>query len=126
MAKILVCTDSLEDQEVLCGELAAARHEVILAADGVDALKAVVEDAPHMVFLAESMPVFNAYEACRMMRDDPDVPDNLPIILLAQDAPDPRDLDSAGFSGYFLARSGAIDLRSLLVDHLGPLANTWF
>jgi CheY-like chemotaxis protein len=126
MARILVCTDDTEEQEVLARELSAEGHEVLRVADGVDALKQAVEASPHLVFLAEALPVFSAYEACRMMRDDPDVPDTLPIVLLAQASPNPKQMEAAGLTDFFIAQRADAELQNLLVRYLGPLSNTRF
>lgn len=123
MACILICSDDGEELEILSREVSAQGHDVLTATDGVDALDYAIGRAPDLVFLDENLPVFDGCEACRLLRDDPDVPEALPIVMLTENVPNPRRLESAGFTEYFLIQWADVELREFLARHLGPLSD---
>lgn len=56
-------------------------HEVVLAADGEAALKALEEARPDLVVLDVMLPTLSGFEVCRRIRADPRFKD-LPVLML--------------------------------------------
>src|SRR5580658_524587 len=85
-AKILVVDDEAairEYEATLLGELG---HEVLAAADGVEALRLAREKQPNLVLLDIMMPELSGIEVCRQLRADPRTRDIRVIVVSAVDA----------------------------------------
>ena len=121
---ILVVDDESSIRESLSGILRDEGYEVSVAVDGVTALKKVEEDPPDLIFLDIMMPVFDGYETCERMRNDPNIPEKLPIIFLTATEEDPRRIEQVGGSDYLTKRHMIAELQDMLVRHLGPKAFT--
>ncbi|MGD2177841.1 MAG: response regulator, partial [Anaerolineae bacterium] len=70
MAKILVIDDDPELLRMI--QFALDRrggHEVVLSADGPDALAKAREDPPDLAIVDVMMPGMNGYEVCRQLRE---------------------------------------------------------
>lgn len=122
MARILIADDDSSAFEVMSVALAADGHEVLYAADGQEAYQKTLEAKPDLVFLDVMMPVFDGFETCRMLRDDPDVPAELPIVFLTSVDTVSKKFEEAGGTDYLPKRHMIQDLQDLLVRHLGPKA----
>ncbi len=118
MAKILIAGEDYASLTVLEAELAAACHEVIVVHDGQLAYEAALEIRPDMVFLEVSMPVFDGYETCQMMRNDPDLPPALPIIFLTSPDANDRRLEKAGATGRLPKKHDTWQVPELLSQYL--------
>ncbi|MCP4645408.1 MAG: response regulator [bacterium] len=123
MARILLADDDASSTEVMAAALAGEGHEVIFAADGLEAYEKALAEDLDMVFLDVMMPVFNGYEACEKIRKDPDIDPNLPIVFLTSADVDKRRLETIGANGHLPKRHMVQELRDVLVKHLGPKAN---
>ena len=118
MATILIAGEDTGCLAILESELSAEGHEVITAGNGQDAYDRTVAAAADAVFLEGNMPVFNGYETCRLLRDDPDVPPALPIIFLTSTDVNERAMETAGPTDRLAKRHQACELRELLSKHL--------
>jgi two-component system response regulator MprA len=88
MARVLVVDDEPAVRRALERALALERHEVVLAADGEEALDALVASPPDAVILDVMMPRLDGLEVCRRMRS---AGDRTPVLMLtARDAIDDR------------------------------------
>lgn len=123
MALILLCETELESATCLLATLAAEGHAVEAFDSGFDVVKRAIETEPDLVMVAEHAPVFDGYETCMRLRQDPTLPPDLPILIVVSERPDPRRLEAARATGALVRGRPADELRSLLVDLLGPLAN---
>jgi two-component system alkaline phosphatase synthesis response regulator PhoP len=73
--KVLLAEDDRHIREGLRDILLAEGYETITAADGREALRLYVSEAPHFVLLDIMMPGANGYDVCREIRArNPDVP----------------------------------------------------
>lgn len=122
MARILVADDDSASYEVLSVTLVAEGHEVFYAANGQEALEMAVKVQPDLIFLDIMMPVFDGYETCEQMRNNPDIPGNLPIIFLTSTDENQRKMKEVGASDYLTKRHMVADLQDMLIKHLGPKA----
>jgi DNA-binding response OmpR family regulator len=78
MARVLVVDDDVTVREVVVSYLRAGGHEVVEAANGADALRAMRTDPADLVVLDLMMPGIDGLEVCRRLRAVGDVP----IIML--------------------------------------------
>jgi two-component system response regulator MprA len=77
--QILVADDELAVRESLRRALTLEGHDVLLAADGREALDAVARDAPDLAVLDVLMPHVDGLEVCRRLRA---TGDRTPILML--------------------------------------------
>jgi PAS domain S-box-containing protein len=68
-ARLVVAEDHLVNQTLFRAILEKLGHRVILAADGREAVEAVLREQPDMVFMDVQMPELNGYEASKAVRD---------------------------------------------------------
>lgn len=79
--KILVAEDSLTQATMMKLGLQRMGYEVILARDGIDAIKKAWQERPDLVVSDVVMPRLNGYQFCRLLRDDQETA-RIPVILL--------------------------------------------
>lgn len=120
MARVLVADDDFASLEVMAAALAAEGHEVICADSGQEAYELTLSEKPALVFLDVMMPASNGYETCRRLRQDPEVPAVLPIILLTALDADRKLMEQVGATDYLSKRHMVRELRALLTKYLGP------
>jgi len=78
MSAVLVVDDDPKIRELLRLYLDRDGHQVVFAADGVEALAAAAERKPDLVLLDVMLPRIDGLEVCRRLREQGDVP----ILLL--------------------------------------------
>ncbi len=67
-----------------------------------------------MLFVEVDLPVFNGIEVAERLRADPDIPRELPIILVSARDIEPHTLDRAGISAVLPKVHTNYDVRELL------------
>lgn len=78
---LLIADDNAGVRRVLERLLARPGRRMIVAEDGLAALKAAREQRPDAIILDVRMPGLSGYEVCRKLRDD-DPTREIPILLL--------------------------------------------
>lgn len=116
MAIIVIASLDGEAVTTLSNELEAEGHKVRWAGDGQEACEMAVGAA--LVFLERELPVFSGFEVAAILRGDPDIPRELPILLLDDDAVDPHVFDHSGFTGQFRKSHSYHEVRELVSVHL--------
>jgi len=124
MAKVLIAGEGGEPLDVLEAELSGQGYDVLVAVTGQEAYELALREKPAAVFLAARMTVFDGLTTCRMIRDDPDVPKDLPVFLATSLDVDPKAIERAGVTEVVSTRHEANELRELLARHLGKAI--WF
>ena len=81
MTRILVAEDERDVAELIRYTLAREGFEVVVATNGVDALREARESRPDLVLLDLMLPQVNGWELCRRLKQDP-VTRALPVIML--------------------------------------------
>jgi two-component system KDP operon response regulator KdpE len=76
--KILIIEDQEEVVQLLRHQLQREGYHVLSACDGVEGLRVLQEQHPHLVLLDLMLPRMNGWETCRRIRECSDVP----IIML--------------------------------------------
>src|SRR3989339_756292 len=78
---ILVVDDSPLILEMISKFLNTNGYEVLTASDGIEAIEKAFRELPDMIVLDVMMPRMNGYQACRLLKSDPETC-NIPIIML--------------------------------------------
>ncbi len=118
MATVLIATPDAALYTIFAAEISAEGHDILWALDGNEACARTLSEQPQVVFLDRSLPIFNGFEVCRQLRNDPQCPPSLPIILLSDDAIDSRQLAKVGATGCFPKTHLGADARDLIVKLL--------
>ncbi len=79
--KILIAEDSPTQATLMKHGLQRIGYEVILARDGIEAIKKAWQEAPDLVVSDVVMPRLNGYQVCRLLRDHQSTA-RIPVILL--------------------------------------------
>ena len=85
-ARILIVDDEPAIREYVTSLLSELGHEVLAAANGVEALRLARERQPHLVLLDIMMPELSGIEVCRQLRADPRTREMRIIVVSAVDA----------------------------------------
>ncbi len=78
---VLVADDDAANRALLSSLLERGGYRSMAVADGRDAIKAAVDEAPHLILLDVGLPGLNGLDVCRRLRADPRTV-ALPIILV--------------------------------------------
>ena len=81
MARILIADDDVILTEMLRFRLEGARHEVLTAADGMEAMHKVSSEKPDLVVLDSMMPVVSGPEVLGRLKADPKTA-SIPVVML--------------------------------------------
>jgi DNA-binding response OmpR family regulator len=79
---LLLVEDDLYSAETLKFALEAKGHEVVLATNGIDALKLVREKPPQLIILDIMLPKMDGYQFCRLIKYDARFKD-IPVIIVS-------------------------------------------
>ena len=80
--KILIVDDDPELVRLIGMVLHLAGYETVVATNGVEALRQVQDEQPHLVILDGIMPIMNGHEVCQRLRNQPETA-HLPIMMLS-------------------------------------------
>lgn len=103
MAKILIAEDERDIRDLVAFTLRFAGHEVFTAANGEEAVDMAPNVNPDIILMDVRMPRMTGYEACKVMKQNPDLRD-IPVVFLSakgQEAEIQQGLD-AGAEEYLL------------------------
>ena len=82
MAKILIAEDEREIRDLVAFTLRFAGYEVFAAANGEEAVQLAPQVNPDLILMDVRMPRMTGYEACRILKLNPDLKD-IPIVFLS-------------------------------------------
>ncbi|MGE5463189.1 MAG: response regulator transcription factor [Syntrophothermus sp.] len=82
MAKILIAEDERDIRDLVAFTLRFAGYEVFAAANGEEAVELAPQVNPDLILMDVRMPRMTGYEACRIMKLNPDLRD-IPIVFLS-------------------------------------------
>lgn len=82
MAKILIADDDVILTEILRFRLEAAQHDVVVAADGMEALVMAETEEPDLIVLDYMMPVVAGPEVLARLRAEPRTA-KIPVVMLS-------------------------------------------
>jgi CheY-like chemotaxis protein len=82
MAKILVAEDERDIRDLVAFTLRFAGYEVFTAANGEEAVQMTPNVSPDLILMDVRMPRMTGYEACKVIKLNPDLRD-IPIVFLS-------------------------------------------
>ncbi len=82
MAKILIAEDEPDIRELVAFMLRFAGYEVMAASNGEEAVQAATREVPDLVLMDVRMPRMTGYDACRIMKANPNLHD-VPVVFLS-------------------------------------------
>ena len=82
MAKILIAEDERDIRDLITFTLGFAGYEVVAAANGEEAVTLARQEIPDLVLMDVRMPRMTGYDACRLMKANPDLQD-VPVVFLS-------------------------------------------
>jgi CheY-like chemotaxis protein len=82
MAKILIAEDERDIRDLIAFTLRFAGHEVYTASHGEEAVELAPKVNPDLILMDVRMPRMTGYEACKIMKADPDLKD-IPVVFLS-------------------------------------------
>jgi CheY-like chemotaxis protein len=85
MARILLVEDNDMNRDMLSRRLQRKGHEVLLAADGMQAILMAESEVPDLILLDMSLPVIDGWEAARRLKASPATA-RVPIVALTAHA----------------------------------------
>lgn len=103
MAKILIAEDERDIRDLVAFTLRFAGHEVFTATNGEEAVDMAPKVNPDIILMDVRMPRMTGYEACKLMKQNPELKD-IPVVFLSakgQEAEIQQGLD-AGAEEYLL------------------------
>ena len=119
-ARILVVDDTPSNVKVLRTLLTVHGYQVDVAHNGAEALQQAAASRPDMVLLDVVMPVMDGFEACRRLRDMPDMA-SAPIVMVTASGPQERERALAAGANDMIMKPIDPDLvLSLVRSLLGP------
>jgi CheY-like chemotaxis protein len=122
MGMVLVACDDIALQQILTAELEAHEHTVITASTGQEVHERTLAANPDIIFLTVSLPVFSGLETVQVLRQDPQVPPELPIILVLTSDVGQGAIRRAKVTDVLPVQHSAAEVLELLSRYLPPEA----
>ena len=82
MPKILIAEDEPDIRDLVAFTLRFAGYEVVAANNGEEAVQMASREFPDLILMDVRMPRMTGYDACRVMKADPELKD-IPIVFLS-------------------------------------------
>lgn len=82
MAKILIAEDEPDIRDLVKFTLTFAGHTVVAVSNGAEAVEAARVEQPDLVLMDVRMPRMTGYEACALMKADPQTA-RIPVVFLS-------------------------------------------
>ncbi|RPH63113.1 MAG: response regulator [Chloroflexi bacterium] len=82
MAKIVIAEDEPDIRELIAFTLRFAGHDVITGQNGLEGYELTKREHPDLVMFDVRMPKMTGYDACKKIKEDPDIA-NTPVIFLS-------------------------------------------
>ena len=82
MTKILVTEDERDIRDLIAFTLRFAGYEVVTASNGEEAVELAAAETPDLILLDGRMPRLTGYDACKIIKADPNLADT-PVVFLS-------------------------------------------
>ena len=122
MAKILIAEDERDIRDLVAFTLRFAGHEVFAASNGEEAVELAPKVNPDLILMDVRMPRMTGYDACRMIKTNPELRD-VPVVFLSAKGQDSEIKSGieAGAEAYLLKPFSPMELtnrvRSILARY---------
>ena len=118
MAVILVATDDLATASVLSGTIESMGHTPLAVASTENIIEDILLNEVVMVLVAEGLEPFSGWDVCEIIRNDPTVSREFPVLMLVHGKGNVRRLEKCGFTGTISPGLSAADLSEEIHRHL--------
>mgnify|MGYP002624192240 CR=1 FL=1 len=122
MAKVLVATEDLLAQDQMVATIEAEGYDAVTANDGMEAQDVALKEQPDLILLEPKLAVFDGLETALALRDDPEIPDTVPIVMITDEPVDPHKVERFRITELFPKTHGSIHLRDMVIRLLGDKA----
>jgi len=122
VARILAAGQDLFSLDSVIAVASGDGHEVATAFTGLDAYETAIAQSPDLIILEAAMPVFNGYETCLMLRNDPEIPEALPIILMTPERIDAKKMEYIKATDQLPKLHQSVEFHDMMVKYLGDKA----
>jgi two-component system NtrC family response regulator len=125
MAKILIVDDNLSFRAVLSETLASFNHEIFEAGSGEEALEAITDMTPHLVFLDLRMPGIGGLELLKKFRENP-LFESIPVVILTAYADSANTIEAMklGAFDHLTKPISRDDLKTIVTRAIGETADS--
>jgi DNA-binding response OmpR family regulator len=82
MTKILIAEDEPDIRELVAFTLRFAGYEVVATSNGEEAVQMAAKELPDLILMDVRMPRMTGYDACRVLKADPELKD-IPVVFLS-------------------------------------------
>lgn len=119
MAKILIAEDEPDIRDLVAFTLRFAGHTVVPVGNGAEAVDAARAETPDLILMDVRMPRMTGYEACAVMKADPQLA-HIPVVFLSAKGQESeiRTGLEAGADEYFLKPFAPMDLTAKVSELL--------
>lgn len=104
MSKILIVDDEEDVRKLLLTIFREAGYEVISAVNGQEAVDKARQERPDLIFLDILMPVMDGFQACSILKKDPETRDIFIAFLTAKDMPEDWDRGLQSEADVYIAK----------------------
>src|SRR5688572_19274072 len=116
MANVVLATPDARAYDSFAPEIEGEGHTVFWAVDGKEAYDLALEHSPALVMLETSLSIFDGYETCKLLRDDPEVAREVAIYLISDDDLNVHKVAKCGATGVFPKTHQYHEIRELLTE----------
>ena len=95
MAKILLAGDDAASLVEISSVAEASGHSLVCVTSGLDAQEEALANLPDLIILEAGLAIFSGFEVCRTLREHPDIPKGLPILILSSEDISAKQLEAA-------------------------------
>jgi signal transduction histidine kinase/CheY-like chemotaxis protein len=118
--RILLADDNVDFANSLAAVLSSRGHDVRVARDGAEALRAAADFNPDFAFLDIGMPKVHGYEVARRLRSDPETSDCVLVAVTGWGQEDDRKrAREAGFDRHLVKPVNPGDIETILGEDRG-------
>ncbi|TWT93884.1 hybrid sensor histidine kinase/response regulator [Stieleria varia] len=118
--RVLLVEDSLVNQRVALGFLEWQKHEVVVAADGLQAVEVSAKEPFDLILMDIQMPEMDGYEATRLIRErEHETDTHIPIVAMTANAMkgDKEKCLQAGMDAYISKPVSAPELLRVVAEY---------
>lgn len=90
MSKILIVEDEISLRDVYAARLEADGYQIVVAANGEEALATAVKERPDLILLDIMMPKISGFDVLDIIRTTPEIADTKVIMMTALSSPEDR------------------------------------
>lgn len=99
MGVILIASNDIEQVARIAGTVESLGHTPLPLHSTENVIEDVLLNGVAMVLLSENLVPYSGWETCELLRADPTIPPDLPILLLLEGRGNVRRLEKSGFDG---------------------------